>query len=235
MKHILAGALSLGLGLTSLSGIASAQTPAGISTNADGSYVTSRAGVSPTADGGGGTVIYGDITTGPGYHVVSAPTVNTEPAPVADPVEPAPEDAYVPEDTGYVPEDTTRKMGDLAAMWQGKAFGTEAIPYVLLGDEAPPQYYGNIREQGRLVREAAPGLPVIASGGLRDGVDIAKCIALGAVLGGMAGPFLRAAADSVDAVRALIWELTAQVRIAMFASGAATIAALQQTPLVRID
>jgi len=58
----------------------------------------------------------------------------------------------------YVPEDTTRKMGDLAAMWQGKAFGTEAIPYVLLGDEAPPQYYGNIREQGRLVREAAPGI-----------------------------------------------------------------------------
>ncbi len=107
MKHILAGALSLGLGLTSLSGIASAQTPAGISTNADGSYVTSRAGVNPTADGGGGTVIYGDITTGPGYHVVSAPTVNTQSAPVADPVEPAPEDAYVPEDTGYVPEDTT--------------------------------------------------------------------------------------------------------------------------------
>lgn len=87
----------------------------------------------------------------------------------------------------------------------------------------------------RYVREAAPDLPVIASGGLRDGVDIAKCIALGAELGGMAGPFLRAAADSVEAVRALIWELTTQVRIAMFASGAATIAALQQTPLVRID
>ena len=87
----------------------------------------------------------------------------------------------------------------------------------------------------RYVREAAPDLPVIASGGLRNGVDIAKCIALGAALGGMAGPFLRAAADSVEAVRALIWELTAQVRIAMFASGAATIAALQQTPLVRID
>ncbi len=85
------------------------------------------------------------------------------------------------------------------------------------------------------VREGAPGLPVIASGGLRDGVDVAKCIALGAELGGIAGPFLRAAAESLDAVRDLIWELTTQLRIAMFASGAASIAALQQTPLVRID
>ncbi len=83
----------------------------------------------------------------------------------------------------------------------------------------------------RYVREAAPGLPVFASGGLRDGVDIAKCIALGAELGGMAGPFLKAAAQSVDAVSKLIWELTMQLRVAMFAAGAAHIAALKQTPL----
>jgi isopentenyl-diphosphate delta-isomerase len=36
------------------------------------------------------------------------------------------------------------------------------------------------------VHRAAPGLTIIASGGLRSGVDIAKCIALGASLGGMA-------------------------------------------------
>ena len=42
----------------------------------------------------------------------------------------------------------------------------------------------------RQVREAAPELIVFASGGLRSGVEIAKCIALGARLGGMAGPFL---------------------------------------------
>ena len=55
----------------------------------------------------------------------------------------------------------------------------------------------------------------------------AKCIALGADLGGLAGPFLKAAADSLDAVRRLIWELTTQLRIAMFVSGAADIAALK--------
>jgi isopentenyl-diphosphate delta-isomerase len=83
----------------------------------------------------------------------------------------------------------------------------------------------------RYVREAAPGLLVFASGGLRDGVDIAKCIALGADLGGMAGPFLKAAAQSVDAVNGLIWELWAQLRVAMFAAGAANIAALKKSPL----
>ncbi|MEP0762407.1 MAG: type 2 isopentenyl-diphosphate Delta-isomerase, partial [Chloroflexota bacterium] len=79
----------------------------------------------------------------------------------------------------------------------------------------------------RYVREAAPGLLVFASGGLRDGVDIAKCIALGAELGGIAGPFLQAAAQSVDAVNKLIWELSTQLRVAMFAAGAANIAALK--------
>jgi isopentenyl-diphosphate delta-isomerase len=83
----------------------------------------------------------------------------------------------------------------------------------------------------RYVRDAAPGLPVIASGGLRDGIDVAKCIALGADLCGLAGPFLKASADSVDAVRRLIWELVTQLRITMFASGAADIPALKQTPL----
>ena len=83
----------------------------------------------------------------------------------------------------------------------------------------------------RYVREAVPGLALFASGGLRDGVDIAKCIALGAELGGVAGPFLRTAAQSVDAVNKLIWEYSTQLRVAMFAAGAANVAALKQTPL----
>jgi isopentenyl-diphosphate delta-isomerase len=90
-------------------------------------------------------------------------------------------------------------------------------------------------ESIQYVREAAPGLPIIASGGLRDGIDIAKCIALGAELGGIAGPFLKAADQSLEAVTQLIWELATQIRIAMFASGAADIPALKQTPLIRVE
>ena len=84
----------------------------------------------------------------------------------------------------------------------------------------------------RYARAAAPDLPVFASGGLRDGVDIAKCIAMGADLGGIAGPFLKAAAESDDAVDRLIWELATEIRIAMFASGAADLAALEQNGLL---
>lgn len=94
MRRLLVTFVSLSLALGGLPWIASARdiVPGGISTNADGSYVTSTAGVNPTANGGGGTVIYGDITTGPGYTVVGPPSVTHGPAAPA-PAEAAPEPA----------------------------------------------------------------------------------------------------------------------------------------------
>ncbi len=80
----------------------------------------------------------------------------------------------------------------------------------------------------------APNLKVIASGGLRDGIDIAKCIALGSVLGGLAGPFLKAADQSIEATEQLVRELTSQFRIAMLCSGAKNIADLQKTTLMKV-
>lgn len=84
------------------------------------------------------------------------------------------------------------------------------------------------------MRRAAPELLVFASGGLRTGVDIAKCIALGASLGGMAGPFLKAAVHSVEETITTIEELEREIRVCMFASGAGDIKALQRTPLIAI-
>ncbi len=89
-------------------------------------------------------------------------------------------------------------------------------------------------ESIRMVRTAAPGLLVFASGGLRDGVDIAKCVALGAQLGGMASPFLKAAAKGTQCVVDTIAEIREEIRICMFAAGADSIASLQSTPLVEI-
>ncbi len=85
------------------------------------------------------------------------------------------------------------------------------------------------------VRKAAPNLPILASGGLRDGVDVAKCIALGATVAGMAGTFLKAATESVEAVLAIEREVTAQLRIAMLCVGASNLQELAQTPLYRRD
>ena len=70
------------------------------------------------------------------------------------------------------------------------------------------------------VCQAAPQLQVIASGGLRSGVDIAQCIAMGACLGGMAGPFLKAAARSLEETVLAIAELQREIQVCMFAAGA---------------
>jgi isopentenyl-diphosphate delta-isomerase len=80
--------------------------------------------------------------------------------------------------------------------------------------------------------KGAPDLPVIASGGLRDGIDIAKCIALGARLGGIAGPFLKAAAQSTESVVELTKQIHTQLKIAMLCSGAKDIYALTRTSLL---
>lgn len=87
-------------------------------------------------------------------------------------------------------------------------------------------------ESIRFVRQAAPEVLVFASGGLRNGVDVAKSIALGATLGGMAGTFLKAAAQSAEAAAETIRLIQRQLQVTMFAVGAKDIAALQRTPLV---
>ena len=83
-----------------------------------------------------------------------------------------------------------------------------------------------------LARRGASGLPIIASGGIRDGIQIAKAIALGAAACGIAGPFLRAASQSTTAVAELIAVLVTQLRVAMFAAGAADIPALRRAPII---
>lgn len=78
-------------------------------------------------------------------------------------------------------------------------------------------------------RRAAPTLPVIASGGIRDGVEIAKCIALGADLAGLASPLLKAAAHSAAHAIEALDVLEMQVRTTMFCVGARDLAALRAT------
>ena len=81
-------------------------------------------------------------------------------------------------------------------------------------------------------REVAPGLPIFASGGIKNGIDVAKCIALGAYLVGIAGDFLRAAhTEGVAGAVELAEAITAELRVAMLCSGAGDLSALSETPL----
>jgi isopentenyl-diphosphate delta-isomerase len=88
-------------------------------------------------------------------------------------------------------------------------------------------------ESIQIVRQNAPGIAVFASGGMRTGIDIAKAIALGADLGGMAGPFLKAAVQSLDLTIQTIQEVNREIQVCMFAIGSSNLAQLRQTPLER--
>lgn len=84
----------------------------------------------------------------------------------------------------------------------------------------------------QLCRRGAPELPIFASGGIKSGIDVAKSIALGAQIAGLAGDFLRAADEfGVQGVVQLAGAITDELRVAMFCSGASSIEKLAKTRL----
>ena len=86
-------------------------------------------------------------------------------------------------------------------------------------------------ESIRIVKRAVPGMTVFASGGIKDGLDIAKCVALGASLGGMAGNFLKAAAVSPERAAEVTKLIRRQIQVTMFAAGAGNLHELARTAL----
>lgn len=82
------------------------------------------------------------------------------------------------------------------------------------------------------VRAACPDALVIASGGIRNGLDAAKAIRLGAGLAGQAAGVLRAALDSPEAVIAHFEDRIEELRIACFCTGSGTLNDLRRAPLL---
>jgi isopentenyl-diphosphate Delta-isomerase len=87
----------------------------------------------------------------------------------------------------------------------------------------------------RMIRGVLPTTPLIASGGLRNGVEAAKAIALGADLVGFAGPLLRAATEGPEQVIEALTLIREGLRLAMFGVGAPTISGLRNAPLMMSD
>ena len=79
----------------------------------------------------------------------------------------------------------------------------------------------------RLNRTAHPDVVLIASGGIRSGIDMAKAVLLGAELCGIAAPFLAAAQESAAAVVAAIARFEREYRTALYLLGCRDNAALR--------
>lgn len=84
------------------------------------------------------------------------------------------------------------------------------------------------------IRAVAPTIPLIASGGLRNGLEIAKAIALGADITGMAWPFLQAAHQSAAEVQALVDILIAEITTVLFCTGNATLDELKRSASLQL-
>lgn len=87
-------------------------------------------------------------------------------------------------------------------------------------------------ESVMMARSGAPGLTIIASGGIRTGIDAAKSIALGADLAGIAMPLFRAAWESAEAAIDALTVVIETLRRAMFCAGAGNVQELKKTQLI---
>jgi len=82
------------------------------------------------------------------------------------------------------------------------------------------------------VVECSVGLPLIASGGIRSGLDCAKCIALGADVCATALPLVKRAREGSEQVEDYLKQVVSQLKVAMFLSASADIEALKSAQIV---
>jgi len=116
--------------------------------------------------------------------------------------------------TSWVAVEANRAEGDQKAL--GEAFWDWGIPTA-----------------ASVVQLNGLGLGICATGGVRNGVEIARAIAIGAACGGIARPFLQAHARGGRAeVRQVAERIIAEIRIATLLSGSRTLAELRRKPVL---
>lgn len=90
-------------------------------------------------------------------------------------------------------------------------------------------------EQAAEFKKLHKNITILGSGGIRNGLEIAKAIALGANMAGIAAPFAKAALVSQEEVEKLIEEYKEELKVAMFGVGADTIQSLKKQKLTKIN
>lgn len=84
------------------------------------------------------------------------------------------------------------------------------------------------------VNKHVQGVPVVASGGMKTGLDAAKAIAIGADMVGFARQLLQAATESVDAVKLVMDQIELELKMAMFGIGVKNIEELKNTRRISV-
>ena len=107
-----------------------------------------------------------------------------------------------------------RECGDFVSEHMGRLFWDFGIPTVAS------------------IIESRVSLPIIATGGVRTGLDIAKSIALGASVASAAMPFVDPAFKGKEAVVSILSRMLNEFRASMFLCGCANIQDLRNTPVV---
>ncbi|BAQ65212.1 type 2 isopentenyl-diphosphate Delta-isomerase [Geminocystis sp. NIES-3709] len=79
------------------------------------------------------------------------------------------------------------------------------------------------------IAKTYPDIPLIASGGIRNGLEVAKLLALGSDIVGLAYPFLKAAMTSIEALEEFMELLNAEIRTVLFCTGNKDINSLQNS------
>jgi isopentenyl-diphosphate delta-isomerase len=83
------------------------------------------------------------------------------------------------------------------------------------------------------IREVLPEMTLVASGGIRSGLDMAKAIALGADIAALGQPLLAPALESAEKVVKSLRSIIYEIKVAMLCVGARDLGALRRTPLLR--
>ena len=127
-RLIVTAAIGMSVSLSGIASVALAQqsSDTSLTTDADGSSVTSTAGVNPTASGEGTTIIYGDINTGAaGHTVITPPTVIQNSAPPPVETAPTPEPAPVTDITTDTSTDAAAAPADTSGTESAVASETD--------------------------------------------------------------------------------------------------------------
>lgn len=85
------------------------------------------------------------------------------------------------------------------------------------------------------IAQKYPDIPLIASGGIRDGLEVAKLIALGADLVGLAYPFLKAAMESSQALESLVNLVNAEISTVLFCTGNQNLSAMRHSGNLQVS